>query len=334
MTNEPRIAPSTAKIVLTGHLHSDSEAILGKEGNVVVLQQYPEDLEGHMDLQVLVVRLPYQVVNSDILGMLPALRIIARQGAGCDSIDLTEATRKGICVTNTPEANSVSVAEHTWSLILALTKRVTAQERAFRVGDWGIRDTLRGVEIDGKILGVVGFGRIGRRVAAIGRNFGMKVLVHEAVTDGAMKSMVEKVEGELVSLETLLSSSHVITLHVPLISDTSHMISTDAIGLMRRDSYVINTARGELVDTEALIEALQSGRIAGAAMDVYESEPPPLHSSLLKMENVVLTPHTAALTNEAVRRMGVDAALEVARFLHGERPRWIVNPDYSEFTID
>jgi len=256
------------------------------------------------------------------------LKIIARHGIGLDNVDLEAATELGIPVTycrHTGEEDSV--AEHAVALILACARRIVEADRAVREGRWGARVHLVGLELKGKTLGVIGLGAIGRRVARIMREgFLMRVLAYDPY---APEEAFREVGAERASLERLLRESDVITVHAPLTEETRGMLNAEAIRLMKPGAILVNTARGAIVDERALAEALREGRIFYAGLDVFEREPP-AGSPLLELPNVVLTPHIAAFTKEALRRMDMANAEDLVRFFRGERPLHLANPEVYE----
>ncbi len=241
------------------------------------------------------------------------LKVIANVAVGYDNIDVAHARARGIVVTNTPDVLTESVADFAWSLILAITRRLAEGERLVRRGEWKgwALDLLLGTELRGKQLGLVGVGRIGRAVAERAPAFGMNV----AYTS---RREVEGM-GEAMSLDRLLLTSDVVSLHVPLTAETRHLIDKRALTRMKRSAYLINTARGPVVDEEALAWALQQHLLAGAALDVYEHEPA-VHPNLLGLENVLLVPHLASGTTETRTAMADLAAENVRAVLAGRPP--------------
>jgi D-3-phosphoglycerate dehydrogenase len=231
------------------------------------------------------------------------LRVVVKYGSGTDNIDLGAAEALGVSVSATPAANARSVAELTIALLLALARHVVAHDRSVRGGSWR---RLTGIELAGKRLGLVGYGAVGREVARLATAIGMTVVAHDP--------MVQEAEVELVDLTTLLQSADAVSLHVPLDQSTRGLIGAQAIGRMRPGALLVNTARGGIVDEEALAEALRSGRLAGAALDAFAEEPPK-GSPLLELENVVLSPHAGAGTSEATHRAGMQALEQLLRDL-------------------
>ncbi|MBI2071772.1 MAG: phosphoglycerate dehydrogenase [Gemmatimonadetes bacterium] len=234
-------------------------------------------------------------VTAELLAQAPQLRVIGRAGIGVDNIDLEEATRRGIAVFNAPGGNTVSAAEHTVGLLLALVRKIPWADASMRTGEWD-RQRFLGTELRGKTLGIVGLGRIGAHVATLARAFGMAVLAYDPyLTEGRAKEL----QAELVPLDELLQRVDVVTLHLPLTKETKALIDRRRIGLMKPSAVLLNCARGGLVDEPALLQALEQGKLAGAAIDVFETEPLPADSPLRSAERVILTPHLAASTAEA-----------------------------------
>jgi D-3-phosphoglycerate dehydrogenase / 2-oxoglutarate reductase len=244
-------------------------------------------------------------VDAAMLEGAPDLKVVGRAGVGVDNIDVAAASERGVAVINSPGGNTISAAELTMALMLAVARRVTEADRSIREGRWE-RATLQGVELRGKTLGVIGAGRIGWEVAQRCRAFGMRVIVYDPYL---ALDRVDELHPLLVPLDRLIESSDIITLHVPLNAETRGMIGTDALGQMKKGAFVINVSRGGVVDEDALALALTEGRIAGAGLDVYDHEPIPPDSPLLQAPNLVLTPHLGASTKEAQ----IQVALEVAR---------------------
>jgi D-3-phosphoglycerate dehydrogenase len=259
-------------------------------------------------------------VTSDLLNGAVRLRLIARAGIGVDNIDLDAATARGILVVNAPMGNVRSSAEHTLALIFALARRIPAADRAVRDGAW--KDGYEGTQLAGKRLGVIGVGKIGREVAAMGAALGMQILAHDPyLPDSAWPALGL----HPLPLEQLLADSDIVTIHVPLLAETRGMIGARQIAAMKPGAYLINCARGGLVDESALAAALVSGHLAGAALDVFAQEP--LHDSpLLGAPNLILTPHVAASTREAQAQVSTDVAKAVLDYFAGKPPAFPVNP--------
>jgi len=259
-------------------------------------------------------------VSAELLDAAPQLKVIGRAGIGVDNIDLEAATRRGVLVMNTPGGNAVSVAEHTFALLLALARRVSAADQSTRSGEWR-KNEFAGFELKGKTLGLVGLGRIGQEVARRALAFEMHVLAHDPFVAAAL---ARDVGVELVSLDDLLGRADFLSLHVTLTPETQHLLDRERLAKCKRGLRVLNTARGELIDEAALAEALQSGQVAGAALDVFAGEPP-RDSPLLKLPNVIATPHIGGSTAEAQEEVGWRIAQQVRDYLKDGVVRNAVN---------
>lgn len=252
------------------------------------------------------------------------LKVIARYGVGVDAVDLAAATRRGIVVTNTPGANSVAVAELTIGLLLALVRQICSADQATRRGEW---PRCSGVSLRGKTMGLVGFGAVGRAVAQRLKSFECTILASDPCT---VPETAKECGATLVSLDELLASSDFVSLHAALNPDTVGMVGQGFLDKMKPGAFLVNTARGELVGEDALLGALESGRLQGAALDCYSKEPPGPDHPLLKLPQVILTPHMGAHTDEAASSMGWMSLRECLVVLRGERPQHIVNPEVYE----
>jgi D-3-phosphoglycerate dehydrogenase len=235
-------------------------------------------------------------VTAEVLAAGPALRVVTRAGVGTDNIDVPAATERGIVVLNTPGPNTIAAAEHTLALTLALLRHVPRADASLRAGRWE-RKAFVGRELARKTLGVLGLGRIGREVALRARAFGMELLVYDPYVGPAA---AEAVGARAVGLDDLLARADIVTLHLPLLPETAGLLGARELARMKRGAYLVNCARGGLVDEAALAEALASGALAGAALDVFEREPP-TGSPLLGLPNVVVTPHLAASSTSPPR---------------------------------
>lgn len=273
------------------------------------------------DCHVLI--LGIEKITAEIMDHAKNLIIIARYGVGYDNIDIEAATKRGIIVTYTPHANSTSVAEHTFALILSLSKRIIEANLSIKSSEWAGTKFV-GIELEGKTIGIIGTGAIGRKVAYIAKGFGMNILLHDIIRD---ENLEKNLNAKYVDLKDLLINSDIVSVHVPLNSKTYHMISEKELKLMKPTAYLINTARGGIIDEEALYKALKEKKIAGAALDVFEIEPPPKNSPLLKMDNVICTPHSAAFTIDALKRMDMMIVEDVISALHKKKPKNIVNKE-------
>lgn len=251
-------------------------------------------------------------------GQMPNLKVIARHGVGYDNLDEDFWGEQGVWVTITPNANAGTVAETALAEILDVSKRLSANTAAMRQGDFNYKTSHMGFDLAGKTLGIMGFGRIGRAVAALVSGFDMRILIYDPY--------VETTDvGELVTRSTLLAESDVITLHMAVTPANIRGIGEHEFSQMKNDAVLINLGRGALVDQIALLDALRTHTIGGAALDVFNEEPLPLTSPFYQLDNVLLTPHIASNTTQCMDRMALDSAKEVIRVLDGETPKWPVN---------
>jgi D-3-phosphoglycerate dehydrogenase len=297
------------KIIVADKISERGQALLRETGWEIVATTAATLSAELPEADGLIVRSATRVTR-EILENAPKLRVVGRAGVGVDNIDVDAATRRGVLVMNTPGGNSVSVAEHTLALMLALARSVPQSNAAIQAGRWE-KSSASGTELRGKTLGLVGFGRVGTEVARRGRALEMKILAHDPYV---APSAVSEMEVELVTLEELLKRSDVISLHTSLSPATEKLIDAASIALMKRDARLINCARGELIDEAALAEALKSGQIAGAAVDTFATEPPK-SSPLIGLPNLIATPHIAGSTAEAQEEVGTAVAQQVRDYL-------------------
>jgi glyoxylate reductase len=274
----------------------------------------PDELRARAGGADAIVCLLTDSIDRGVIDAAPRLKIIANVAVGYNNVDLIYAQSRGIVVTNTPDVLTESVADFTWAMILAITRRLSEGERLVRRGEWKgwALDLLLGTELRGRQLGLIGVGRIGRAVAARAPAFGMRV----AYTS---RRAIQLPDLEPMTLDRLLNTSDVVSLHIPLTPETRHLIDKKALTRMKRSAYLINTARGPVVDEEALAWALQQHLLAGAALDVYEHEPA-IHPDLLLLDNVLLVPHLGSGTTETRTAMADLAAQNVLAVLAGQPP--------------
>ena len=273
-----------------------------------------------------VIPLVTDVVDREVLQSRSSLKVVANFGVGVDHIDVRAATELGIVVTNTPGVLTETTADLAWSLLMAAARRIVEADNFMRSRQftaWGPK-MLLGHDVYGKSLGIIGFGRIGQAIARRARGFNMKVIFTDA--GGVKDNVVRELGVTRVSLEALLRTSDYVTLHVPLVPQTTHLLDDRAFGMMKPSCIVINTSRGPVVDEKALVRALKNGRIAGAALDVFEHEPQ-VEPELLEMNNVVLAPHIGSGSYETRLKMSEMAADNLLSVLKGQRPPNMVNPD-------
>jgi len=260
--------------------------------------------------------------NKTVFRECSNLKLVARCGVGIDSVSIPEATDAGVIVTNVPDAMTDAVADYCFGLILASVRHICEGLQCMREGGW---TELRGFELTGKVLGLVGFGKIGQAVMRRGRGFGMTVIAHDPYYNEVARSKLFP-NVEFVELDELFVRSRVVSIHAPNVTETFHMVDARRLALMKPDAYLINTSRGKLIDESALIEALQAEQIAGAAIDVYQTEPLPENHPLRTTPRLLLTPHNAFNSIEAAIRMSHGCAQPILDLLHGKSPQCICNP--------
>jgi D-3-phosphoglycerate dehydrogenase len=301
------------KVLIADDVSEDCDQILQHNGiEVTRMSKIPEE-----KLPEVIGDFSGVIVRSRIKIKQPAieagknLKVIGRAGIGVDNIDVDFATKKGVIVMNAPDANTIAAAEHTFGLMLAATRNITQGDSQIRAGKWE-RKALMGFELNGKTLGIVGIGRVGKKVAQYAIAFGMNVIAYDPY--------VSQVEGvKMVDFQTLLKTADIITIHVTLTPETKNMFSEKQFAMMKKNAILINTSRGGVIDENALIKALEQKQIKAAGLDVYQTEPPPKDSPLLKLPNVVLTPHLGASAKEAQIKAGTMVAHQFVKyFKHGE----------------
>ena len=266
---------------------------------------------------------------ADLIGSAPDLKIIAKHGVGVDNIDVAAATAGRVIVTSTPGANSLAVAEHAVAMMLTLAKKLSDSDRMVREGRFGDKFGLATLEVSGKTIGLLGCGRIGSLVTSICRNgFGMRVLAYDPyLSDEALAGMGAV---RAATLEQLARESDVVSVHAPLTPETRHVVNAEFLTQMRSTAFLINCARGELVDSRALADALADGTIAAAGIDVFEQEPPADDDPLLRQPNAIFSPHVANASAESLVRMAVTAAEEILAVLDGNQPRYALNLPFAD----
>ncbi len=322
-----------AKVYITDH------TFLSVEPEREILAPYAEvtDLKGIPlpDEEAVVAACPgadalvvgFVPITARIMDALAGLRCIVRYGVGCDMIDVPAATERGVWVANVPDYCVAEVADHTAALLLCLTRKVALYDAAVRNGDWGavkLGSPIR--RLAGRTLGLVGFGRIGHEVAARAKAFGFRVVVYDKYLD---PSRAEACGVEPLTFERLLSEADAVSLHVPLTDETRLILDGRAISRMKKEAVLVNVARGGLADLEALADALAAGRLAGAAIDVFDTEPLPADHPIRRAPNAILQPHASWYSEESLVQLQRSAAEEVARVLRGERPKNPVNEPKS-----
>ena len=283
-----------AKVLICDHVETESLAL----GPGIMVDYKPgisreELLNTVGDYDALVVRSRTKV-DKEVLDHAVRLKLVARPGTGLDNVDVEYAKAKGVQVVNSPESLVEAVAEHVTLLMLALSRKLVVADQSMKQGKWE-KNSLMGRELKGKVLGIVGLGRIGRRIGEIARTLGMSVMMYDVIT--IPPDVIEKLQCKVVGLDELFCAADFITLHVPMTEDTRHMVNEKRLASMKKTAFLINTSRGGVVEEAALVAALKEGRIAGAALDVFETEPPT--GAILTAPNLVLTPHIGGQTEEA-----------------------------------
>jgi D-3-phosphoglycerate dehydrogenase len=295
--------------ILTGKV----DPIILPDNSVETTKRLAADVEG------IILRTNIKVTR-EIIDAAPHLKIISRTGVGIDNVDVPAATEKGILVCNTPGVNANSVAEQTIALILGVAKQLRMMDKAVREGNWQIRNASMSMDVEGKTLGLVGIGQIGSLVGQKCRlAFNMKVIAYDPY--------VKHLEGvELFSsLDEVFSQADMVSIHVPYMKETHHLVNAKLLGIMKPDAFIINTSRGAVVDEKALIEALGKKSIAGAGLDVFDEEPPSPNNPLFRFDNVITTPHSAALSRECELKVAMAAAQAVVDYADGKQPMYVYN---------
>ena len=323
--------PPTGRVYVTRELPPQAMALLRASPHVTALTVNRHDrpatraelLEGVADCDCLLSQLVDRI-DAEVLDANPALRLVANYAVGFNNVDVEAATRAGVPVSNTPDVLTECTADFTWALLLAVTRRVVAGDRCMREGrypGWSPQFML-GSQVHGKTLGIVGLGRIGAAVARRAQGFGMRLLY----SSPRPKPIAAELGARHVPLETLLAESDVVSLHTYMDASTHHLIDAAALSRMRPTAFLLNVARGPIVDERALVAALQAGQLAGAGLDVFEREPA-MAPGLAELDTVVLAPHLGSATHETREAMGRIAVENVLDVLAGRAPRSCVNPE-------
>ena len=313
------------KVIVTEPIHQAGVELLERNG-VEVVQLPPGSDEETLHAEApgaaaLITRGGVKVTRG-FMESAPLLKAVGVHGIGCDHVDLEAASELGKVVLNTPFALSESVAEMAIALLFALSRRVVSADKAVRAGEWHRKyGDLRGIEVMGKTVGIVGLGKIGAATARRLKSFGVKLLYNSRTRKPDLE---EEIGIEYATLDSLIERSDIISLNLPYTRETHHLIDANRIAAMKDGVYIVNTARGRIIDQTALVEALRSGKVAAAGLDVFEEEPLDPGSPLASMDNVVLSPHLAASSEEAMERMAVQVAEGVLKVLSGEAPDYPV----------
>jgi glyoxylate reductase len=266
-------------------------------------------------------------IDAEVFDAAPKLKMIAQLAVGFDNVDVQEATKRGIYVSNTPEVLTDTTADFAWTLLMALARRVVEADKYVRMGKWKVGwhpAMLQGRDVYGATMGIVGAGRIGYAVAKRATGFSMKILFYDVIPRPEME---KDFGAKKVDLDELLKQSDFVSVHVPLMKETHHLINAEKLRLMKKTAYLINNSRGPVVDEKALYESLNEGRIAGAGLDVFEQEPTSLANPLLKLDNVVVAPHISSASYETRSKMAEMVADNLIAFFEGKKPPNLINPD-------
>lgn len=313
------------KVLISESLHPDGMKLLEDKGFDIVVneEKTQEAFEKHLpDAEAVVLRTNV-TMTAETFEAAKQLKVIARTGAGVDNVDVAAATSRGILVCNLPGVNSVSVAEHTAAMLLSLGKQLPYMDRSVREGNWQARRSKVSMELEGKILGVVAMGNVGSKVAQkLHYGFGMRVLAYDPY---AKEKFVDYDYEFVDDVTELFKRSDFVALHCPNIPETRGLVTNETFDLMKPSAYLINTARGEIVVREALVDALKHKKIAGAALDVFEEEPLSPEDPLCNLDNVILSPHVAALTKEVTAKAAYGAAKAIADYAEGTEPASVYN---------
>lgn len=266
-------------------------------------------------------------IDVEVFSAAPKLKIVSQLAVGFDNIDLKEATKRGIYVTNTPEVLTDTTADFAWTLLMAIARRVVEADKYVRTGKWKVGwhpDMMQGRDLYGATMGIVGAGRIGYEVARRAKGFKMKILFYDVIPRPEME---KDFDAKKVDLDRLLREADFVSVHVPLMKETFHLINEERLRLMKKTAYLVNNSRGPVVDEKALYKALKEGWIAGAGLDVFEQEPTPMDNPLLKLDNIVVAPHISSASYETRSRMAEMVAENLIAFFENRKPPNLVNPD-------
>jgi len=313
-------------VILAGPIHPDGVKQLEAEARVVVSNEETEAgiIKAAQEASGILFRLKPDCTRS-LMAACKQLKVVGRHGAGLDIVDLDAATDLGVAVVHAPGSNSNSVAEHAIMLMLACAKQAVVVDKRTRLADWGKSRTQGLLEMNGRTLGIIGVGNIGRRVAKIAGAMGMRVIGYDKYV--AADEVRNRGAEPMADMASVLRQADVVTCHTPLTKETRHMINAEAIALMKPGVIFINTSRGKVQDEEALRVALEGGKIRAAGIDVFEEEPVSSDSRLLQLDNVIVSPHIAGVTEETTRGMAMQVTAEMLRVLRGEKPHVLGNPD-------
>ena len=266
-------------------------------------------------------------IDAEVFDAAPKLKIVSQMAVGFDNIDLQEATKRGIYITNTPEVLTDTTADFAWALLMAVARRVVEADKYVRTGQWKVGwhpDMMTGGDIHHATMGIVGAGRIGYAMAKRAKGFDMKILFYDVIPRPEME---KDFSAKRMDIDALLKEADFVSIHVPLMKETHHLMNEQKLGLMKKTAYLINNSRGPVVDEKALYRALKEGWIAGAGLDVFEQEPTPTDNPLLKLDNIVVAPHISSASFETRSKMAEMVADNLVSFFEGKKPPNLVNQD-------
>ena len=306
------------KVLITEKIHPDAEALLRQHFEVVQGSGTANVAAELAGCEGVLVRSAH--VTAEDMAQNPQLKVIAKHGMGLDAIDMEEAEARGIAVVNAPYSNLNAVAEHIVMLILALSKRTVRMDKLTRQGRFADRNLYKTRELKGSTLGIIGMGKISRLVVEKMRGFGMEVISSDPFVK---QEDVGDLPVRMTSAEEVYTTSDFVVVHTSLFPSTFHLVGEKEFAMMKPTAYLINAARGAVVDEAAMVEALRQGKIAGAGLDVFEQEPPAEDNPLFDIENVILSPHNAALSDGALLAMAMDSAQGIVDYLEGRTPKYL-----------
>ncbi|WP_078380141.1 phosphoglycerate dehydrogenase [Sutcliffiella halmapala] len=307
------------QVLVADSISADGLAPLLEAENIRVVRKDSDSSFSYDEIDALLVR-SATLVNDELLATLPNLKVIARAGVGVDNIDVQAATKKGIVVINAPDGNTISTAEHTLAMISSLVRHIPQANMNVKSSHWD-RKKFIGTELFGKTLGIVGFGRIGSEIAKRAKAFQMKVVVYDPFLT---ETRAEKLDVVSLSLQEVMKNADIITVHTPLTKETKGLLNQDNMPELKKGVFLVNCARGGIIDEDALLHFLNTGHVAGAALDVFEIEPP-TKTELIMHENVIATPHLGASTKEAQYNVAYQVSKDVLAFLHGQSVTTSIN---------
>lgn len=310
------------KVFLTEHIHDDAVAYLKEHFEVVqgTSVEPSEIIRQAQGCAAILIR--SAKITAEIMDAIPTLKVVAKHGMGVDNIDVEHATEKGILVVNAPFSNLNAVAEHIIMLLISLCKRTVRMDKLTRAGEFAQRNTYKTIELKGTTVGIIGLGKISRMVVKKLSGFEMNIIASDPFVK---QEDVGDLPVTMVAAEEVYTKSDFVIVHTSLFPTTFHLVGEKQFKMMKNTAFIINAARGPVIDEAAMIEALRNGEIAGAGLDVFEQEPPSADNPLFAMENVILSPHNAALSDGALRAMAMDSSMGITEYLTGKPVTYHVN---------